>query len=102
MDGYKHFVRVDDRNRVIYGYTIAFEQPKVGDVCIVEDGIRQFQLSYKTMDGVPLYKVVNGELMERTQEEIDADISALPTPPPTSEDRIAALETLVLQLGGVI
>jgi len=40
------------------------------------------------------------ELPESAQAVIDAHISD--PQPPTAEDRISALETLVLQLGGVI
>lgn len=34
--------------------------------------------------GLPRYKLVDGEVTERTQAEIDADIAAIPAPPPSS------------------
>ena len=40
--------------------------------------------------GFPKYKEVNGEITPRTQEEIAADIAALPVPEPTELDRLRA------------
>ena len=45
-----------------------------------------------TMQGIYQYKLVDGEVVERTQKEIDADIAKIPPPPPSAEDRIKALE----------
>lgn len=44
-----------------------------------------------TMDGIPRYKLEEGEAVERTEEEIEADRAALPEPepephPPSEED----------------
>lgn len=39
------------------------------------------------------YKLVDGAVQERTQEEMDADYNtARPAPPPTDKERITALE----------
>lgn len=43
--------------------------------------------------GIPVYKLVDGVAVERTAEEIKADIAAIPAPPPSQEQRIADLET---------
>lgn len=40
--------------------------------------------------GIPLYKENNGVVVQRTQEEIDADIDALPTPEPTEVEQLRA------------
>ena len=40
--------------------------------------------------GIPLYKEENGEITVRSQEEIAADIAALPVPEPTELDRLRA------------
>lgn len=39
-----------------------------------------------TMDGIPRYKLKEGEAVERTEEEIEADRAALPAPKPTAEE----------------
>ncbi len=47
-----------------------------------------------TEDGIPKYKLVNGQPQERTEEEIEADRAALPEPAPSSDtptwDELAA------------
>ena len=40
---------------------------------------------------IPLYKVVDGEAVARTQAEIDADIAAIPAPQPTPQEQTDAL-----------
>ena len=45
-----------------------------------------------TMQGIYQYKLVEGEIQERTAEEIQADIAKIPPPSPSAEDRIKALE----------
>ena len=39
-----------------------------------------------TEDGIPRYKLEEGEAVERTEEEIEADRAALPAPEPTAEE----------------
>ena len=51
-----------------------------------------------TEDGIPRYKLVDGQAVERTEEEIAADRAAIPVPPPTQEDRLSALEGALLAL----
>ena len=41
-----------------------------------------FPQSIMTVEGVPRYKLADGEVIERTAEEIQADIDAIPPPPP--------------------
>lgn len=47
--------------------------------------------------GVPIYKLEDGEVVQRTAEEIKADIEAIPepTPEPTVEERIAELNAML-------
>ena len=46
-----------------------------------------------TMDGIPRYRWDGSAAVERTEEELDADRTALPKPEPTTlETRVAALE----------
>lgn len=40
--------------------------------------------------GIPRYKLEDGKPVERTQEEMDADYTALPTPEPTQAERTEA------------
>lgn len=40
--------------------------------------------------GVPLYKYVSGQVVARTQQEVQADIDAIPVPDPTPEEILRA------------
>lgn len=42
-------------------------------------------------NGIPVYKLENGVVAERTQEEIDADIAALPVPEPSPQEQTDTL-----------
>lgn len=59
-----------------------------------------------TEDGIPRYKLEDGQAVERTEEEIEADRAALPEPEPTETEklrrRVAELENqiLTMRLGG--
>ena len=44
-----------------------------------------------TDDGIPRYKLVDGQAVERTEEEIGADRAALPPPPPTTAELLDIL-----------
>ena len=44
-----------------------------------------------TYDGLPRYKLVDGQPVERTEVEIAADRAALPPPPPTDTEVLNAL-----------
>lgn len=99
----KHYITVDEQNRIVDGFSNAFRQPTDTDACINEQGGYQFRLfpdgeenpSLLDWDGmIPLYKWENGEVVKRTEEEVEADRAALPVPEaaPTTEERITLLE----------
>lgn len=104
MDFYnKHYIRTDDRGAIIYGFSDAFEQPQSTDICINEQGGRQFHLMPNgtenppllDMHGIPLYKWDGEEVIERAEEERQADI-VLPAPPqPTPEQRLNDVEGFI-------
>lgn len=102
----KHYIRLCDNNVIIKGFSDAYESPTELDICINEQGGRQFQIngSYntdlKTMDGAHLYKYVNETIVETTQEERTAELVALPAPivPPSLEERLEMVETLLIEL----
>lgn len=52
--------------------------------------------------GIPRYKLVDGEVVERTQEEMDAEVAALPPAPATVDERLDELyAALDMILSGV-
>lgn len=56
--------------------------------------------------GVYRYKLVDGMVTQRTQAEMNADFDARPAPPPTTEERVNALESaqddLILMMADLI
>ncbi len=91
----KHYITVDEQGRVTGGFSDAFRSPSDTDICINEQGGYQFRLfsgggenpALREKHGVSLYKYESGAVVERTAEEIAADIAAIPAPAPTEDER---------------
>lgn len=106
---YKVYIKTDDQNRIIAVNSDAFLPDITGWVEIDEgDGDRYHHAQGNYFDkpiyeehGIPVYKLADGQVVERTQAEIAADITALPPAPPTPEERIAELEATIDALLGV-
>lgn len=97
----KHYITVDEQNRIVNGFSDAFRQPTDTDICINEQGGYQFRLFgienpalFDWNGMIPLYKYEDGEVVKRTEEEIEADRAAIPEveAEPTTEERVTALE----------
>ena len=103
----KVYVHTDEKSRILRcegGYTTPADL--TGWVQIDEGAGDRYNLCQShyfegglyTMDGIPRYKLQDGQTVERTEEEIEADRAAIPAPPPTQEDRLSALEGALLAL----
>lgn len=100
---YKVYVRTDSAGCIISVNSDAFLQDVEGWTQIDEgegDKYHHAQGNYfpqpvMTDDFVPRYKLVDGKAVERTAEEIQADIDAIPPPPP---DPLDALKAQVAEL----
>ena len=99
----KHYIITDESGRVQRGFSDDFEQPTDGAICICEDGGRHFELNgvinppMTDYSGIPLYKFVNGQVVARTQEELDADKPSVVSVP-TIEERVQVIELAVKEL----
>lgn len=100
MDDYIVYIKTDIQGRVIAVNSSAFLADKT-DWTDVDSGVgdkyHHAQGNYLdkpicTDDGIYQYKLVDGVVVERTAEEIAADLSAQPAPGPTPEERIVELE----------
>ena len=99
MDEYIVYIRVDDAGRVVEINSSAFLSDTDGWVKIdhgVSDKFHHAQGNYfpkPIMDerGIYRYKLVDGAVVERTQDEMDADWIE-PEVQPRETDRITALE----------
>lgn len=102
----KHYITVDDQNRITDGWSDGPhpDRDTAGAICINEKGGYQFRLFpggeenpclYDWGHMIPLYKYEDGAVIRRTEDEIAADIAAIPEiiPEPTQLDRIEAQVT---------
>lgn len=96
----RHFIRVDKYNRILHGFSDAFETAEEGDICINENGSHQFRLfpngeenpSLIGENCVHLYMWTGEEIRETTLEEREAELEEIeasrPTPAPSLEEKI--------------
>lgn len=105
----KVYVQTDEQNRILRcegGYTTSNITDPENWVQIDEGTGDKYNLCQShyfedglyTDDGIPRYKLQDGQTVERTEEEIEADRAAIPDPSPTQEDRLSALEGALLAL----
>lgn len=107
----KHYITTNTRGLIVDGWSNGPHPEKniIGAICINEHGGYQFRLSpdgeenppLYTMDGIPLYKYVNGEIIARTDTEIAADRAALSEPPPTAQEQLRADIDFIAAMQGV-
>lgn len=100
----RHYIAIDDLSRIVDGWSDGPlpDKSTEGAVLINEHGGYQFRLIIDgvqteenpvlyEMRGIPLYKYEGGEIVRRTQDEIDADYIS---PAPVIDDRDVALAEL--------
>lgn len=102
MDEYynKHYIKTDAQSRIIDAWSDGpFPDRDIdGAVCINHQGGYQFRLTLGgeenpilfDLHGVPLYKWVGGQVVERTMVERAADYAAIPAPAPTAQEKLEA------------
>lgn len=99
MDGYKHFIRVDGNNIIVDGYADwQNDKRSVDEIMISGEYGRQFTIQLTNDRKQFIYKLINGSITPRTQQELDLEWIARPAEPPTENERIKALEDAVLDL----
>ena len=104
IEPYIVYVRIDDTNRIVDINSNAF-LTDISDWIEIDRGFgdkyhhaqgNYFPKPIYEERGIPVYKYVDGEVLERTQEEIDADYHE-PVPQPSETDlalvELAALES---------
>lgn len=97
----KHYIRVDEKNRVIKGFSTDFEDPIDTDICINENGGRHFEILGElnpcliNTQYIYLYKYENNNVTKRTEEEIKIDIESMPK-------QIDTQELLAQQFAGLV
>lgn len=87
MDGYRHFLRVEN-GIVVEGYADwQLEKRHTGEIQLSGEYGRQFEFPLYTDRMQYKYKIVNGTMVERTQEELDEEWAARPPAPKTPEQK---------------
>ncbi len=96
----RHYITVDDRDRILLAWSDGPlpNRDTAGAICINEQGGYQFRFApdgeenppIYTMDGIPLYRWDGERAIPRTDEEIEADRAAIPTPPPSPQEQLRA------------
>ena len=108
----KAYVYTDEKGRVTRcegGYTIGNIKDFAGWTLIDEGNGDRYNLCQShyfdgglyTEDGIPRYKLVEGKVQERTEEEIAADRAAIPAPPPTVQEQLRADVDFLAAMQGV-
>ena len=107
----KHYIRIREDGCIVDGFSDAFRQPDDMDICINEKGGYQFRLFpdgeenpclLDWPDRIPLYHW-DGEVLRRTEEEIEAERAAMvrPEPEPTEMEQLRADVDFIAVMTGV-
>ena len=101
------YIKVDEQGRIIRcegEYTLPSD---LTDWILIEEGppcdrlnlaqSHYFEGGLYTTDGIPRYRWDGSAAVLRTEEELEADRSARPAPPPTTDERITILEEQLVQ-----
>lgn len=97
----KHYIDVDAKGRILDGWSDGpHHNHQLSDktILLTDHGGYQFRLfpggeenpALSDIDGIPLYKWVDGQAVLRTEDEIAADRAAIPELPPTAQERLEA------------
>lgn len=109
----RHYIVTDENNRIVNGWSDGphSERDTSAAVLLTDKGGYQFRLfsdgeenpTLFDWDGmIPLYKYEDGEVVRRTEEEIEADRAALPVPEetPSAEEQLRAdVDYLAIMVG---
>ncbi|ANY70405.1 hypothetical protein BBD42_30845 [Paenibacillus sp. BIHB 4019] len=102
MDGYNHYIRINEAGTIVYGFSTAFEHPAGNDILLLEDGPRHFQQAFHepliNERGQYRFRWGGGEIVERTAEELAAEQPAVTK---TLEQEFAELKQVVADLASL-
>ena len=70
MKDYGHYIRLNEEGLIIKVFSTGFEQPIEGDILYKETDERHFNMDLFTMQGIPRYKFINSEIIERPVNEL--------------------------------
>lgn len=103
----KVYVKTDESNRIVGlegGYTTPTDLAgwtQIDEGCGDKYNLCQSNYLPKPLyaeGGIPRYQLQDGQIMERSPEEIEADRAELPPAPPSDATRLDALEAAVIAI----
>lgn len=108
---HKHYITTDSRGRITAGWSDGPHQGRdtTDAICISEEASYQFRLApggeenppLYTMDSIPLYRWDGEAAIPRTEEEIAADRTSKPAPPPSAQEQLRADIDFLAAMQGV-
>lgn len=108
----KHYVVIDIQGRITAGWSDGPHRDRdtAIAICINEHGGYQFRLfpsgeenpPLYTMDGIPLYRWDGVRVVLRTEEDIKADRSTIPTSYPLAQEQLRADIDFLAALQGIV
>lgn len=102
MDYYynKHYITTDQQGRITAGWSDGPfpDRSTDGAICINAEGGYQFRLwpdgeenpPLYGIAGIPLYRWDGEQAVPRSEDEIAADVVAIPVPPPSAQEQLRA------------
>lgn len=104
---YDHYIRIDEQDRIVDGFSTAERAPEAGDIYLHSSEESRFEL-YPGQIAPPLYFAVQGQRIydykyehgqpcRRSKVELEADMPPVP-PAPDTGTRLAAAETDIATL----
>lgn len=112
---YKHYIQIGNDNVITEAWSDGPhpEKDTVNAICISEHGGYQLRLKIDgeeteenpnlfTLDGIPMFEYVNGEITMRAESKIIADREAIPPPPPSQMETMRADIDYLLVMGGLV
>jgi hypothetical protein len=96
MDGYKHYIRLDESDLIVKRLSTAFEQPIETDICVNENASRHYNDTVTNERGQYIAKWIDGVEVERSDQELvdEWNQNLLDNPPPkTIYEEIGDLKT---------
>ncbi len=107
-----HYITASASGLILSGWSTGPSPDRTADdaVCINDRGGYQFRLfpggeenpSLYTEDGIPLYRWDGERAVRRSEEEIAADRSAVPDPPPSPQEQLRADVDFLAAMTGVM
>lgn len=102
-----HYIRLDEHSSIIKGFSTAFEEPQAEDICINNDGGRQFELNgviNPTLVNIfakPLYTYRGGTATALTDAEREALYPVVIEPSMSLSTRLDLVEAMLNDMLGI-